>query len=225
DKCPRGRNLQNEGARGEAYVIRNEEPQQDLNELREGPYHVESSHLEFFYYGSTLVYHRMSAPRLSGFVFGFALDLLLLGSCSKDSHGYKPSGEEEKKDVEDPRNEDSEVLSIVEPRVNQEKDVNVNSTNNINIVSPNDNAVGIEDNMDVKSAFLYGKIKEECKKETVVANFTTKAKEGCLEWNGKAAKDKIALELMLFKTSRKYAKGLLLLVKDLMLLVQVKAVR
>nr|GEU49392.1 putative ribonuclease H-like domain-containing protein [Tanacetum cinerariifolium] len=33
-----------------------------------------------------------------------------------------------------------------------------------------------------------------------------------------------ALELMLFKTSRKYAKGLLLLVKDLMLLVQVKAV-
>nr|GEV26550.1 hypothetical protein [Tanacetum cinerariifolium] len=31
--------------------------------------------------------------------------------------------------------------------------------------------------------------------------------------------------LLLFKTSRKYAKGLLLLVEDLMLLVQVKAVR
>nr|GEV62808.1 hypothetical protein [Tanacetum cinerariifolium] len=34
-----------------------------------------------------------------------------------------------------------------------------------------------------------------------------------------------SLKLMLFKTSRKYAKGLLLLVEDLMLLVQVKAVR
>nr|GEW82777.1 hypothetical protein [Tanacetum cinerariifolium] len=34
-----------------------------------------------------------------------------------------------------------------------------------------------------------------------------------------------ALDLMLLKTSRKYAKGLLLLVEDLMLLVQVKAVR
>nr|GEV13799.1 putative ribonuclease H-like domain-containing protein [Tanacetum cinerariifolium] len=29
--------------------------------------------------------------------------------------------------------------------------------------------------MDVKSAFLYGKIEEECKKQTVVENFTTKA--------------------------------------------------
>nr|GFA04086.1 hypothetical protein [Tanacetum cinerariifolium]GFA24965.1 hypothetical protein [Tanacetum cinerariifolium] len=34
-----------------------------------------------------------------------------------------------------------------------------------------------------------------------------------------------SLELMLLKTSRKYAKGLLMLVEDLMLLVQVKAVR
>nr|GFC16095.1 retrovirus-related Pol polyprotein from transposon TNT 1-94 [Tanacetum cinerariifolium] len=34
-----------------------------------------------------------------------------------------------------------------------------------------------------------------------------------------------SLKLMLFKTSRKYAKGLLLLVEDLRLLVQVKAVR
>ncbi|GJZ45048.1 putative reverse transcriptase domain-containing protein [Tanacetum coccineum] len=31
DKCPRGRNPQNEGARGGAYVIRTEEPQQDPN--------------------------------------------------------------------------------------------------------------------------------------------------------------------------------------------------
>nr|GEY27037.1 hypothetical protein [Tanacetum cinerariifolium] len=39
------------------------------------------------------------------------------------------------------------------------------------------------------------------------------------------AKVKSSLELMLLKTSRKYAKGLLLLVKDLMLLVLVKAAR
>ncbi|GKD23736.1 putative reverse transcriptase domain-containing protein [Tanacetum coccineum] len=31
DKCPRGRNPQNEGARGGAYVMRTEEPQQDPN--------------------------------------------------------------------------------------------------------------------------------------------------------------------------------------------------
>nr|GEU61434.1 ribonuclease H-like domain-containing protein [Tanacetum cinerariifolium] len=58
----------------------------------------------------------------------------LLSSSSKDSpgDGFKPSGEEEKKDVEDLGNEDNEVLSTEEPRVNQEKDTNVNSTNNIN---------------------------------------------------------------------------------------------
>nr|GEX05353.1 hypothetical protein [Tanacetum cinerariifolium] len=60
--------------------------------------------------------------------------------------GFKPSREEEKKDAEDPRNEDSEVSSTEEPRVNQEKDANVNITNNINTVSPTDNATGIEDN-------------------------------------------------------------------------------
>nr|GEZ15643.1 hypothetical protein [Tanacetum cinerariifolium] len=80
----------------------------------------------------------------------------LLSSSSKDSpgDGFKPSGEEEKKNVENLRNEDNELLSTVEPRVSQDKDSNVNSTNNINIVSPTAN-------MDVKSAFLYGKIKEE----------------------------------------------------------------
>ncbi|GKE88222.1 putative ribonuclease H-like domain-containing protein, partial [Tanacetum coccineum] len=78
--------------------------------------------------------------------------------------GFKPSGEEEKKDAEDPRNEsgnptegkDNEVLSIEEPRNNQEKDDNMNNTNNINtssdgnntknvnVVSSTVNAAGIE---------------------------------------------------------------------------------
>ncbi|GKC60888.1 retrovirus-related pol polyprotein from transposon TNT 1-94, partial [Tanacetum coccineum] len=46
--------------------------------------------------------------------------------------GFKPFGEEEKMDTEDPRNEDSKVPSTEEPRVNQEKDDNVSSTNNVN---------------------------------------------------------------------------------------------
>ncbi|GKA91689.1 putative ribonuclease H-like domain-containing protein [Tanacetum coccineum] len=61
--------------------------------------------------------------------------------------GFKPSGKEEKKDVEDPGNEsgnqikgkDSEVPSIEEPRINQEKDDYINSTNNINNVSDGNN--------------------------------------------------------------------------------------
>ncbi|GJS01045.1 putative ribonuclease H-like domain-containing protein [Tanacetum coccineum] len=65
---------------------------------------------------------------------------------------FKPSREEEKKDAEDPGNasgnppegKDSEVPSTEEPRINQEKDANVNNTNNINIVSPTVNA-SIED--------------------------------------------------------------------------------
>nr|GFC13087.1 ribonuclease H-like domain-containing protein [Tanacetum cinerariifolium] len=74
---------------------------------------------------------------------------LLFSSSSKDSpgDGFKPSGKEEKKDAEDPGNKDNEVPSIEEPRVDQEKDVNVNSTNNINIVSPTDNGTDIEDNV------------------------------------------------------------------------------
>ncbi|GKD73303.1 putative ribonuclease H-like domain-containing protein, partial [Tanacetum coccineum] len=69
-------------------------------------------------------------------------------SSSKDSPdaGFKPSGEEQKKDTKDPRNEDSEVPSIEEPRVNQEKDASVNSTNTINTVSPTVNTVVIDDN-------------------------------------------------------------------------------
>nr|GEV92732.1 retrovirus-related Pol polyprotein from transposon TNT 1-94 [Tanacetum cinerariifolium] len=56
------------------------------------------------------------------------------------SDGFKPSGEEEKKDAKDPGNKDNEVLSTEEPKINQEKDANVNSTNKINTVSPIANA-------------------------------------------------------------------------------------
>ncbi|GJZ07078.1 putative ribonuclease H-like domain-containing protein [Tanacetum coccineum] len=57
--------------------------------------------------------------------------------------GFKPLWEEEKKDVKDLGNEsgnltkgkDSEVPSIEEPRINQEKDDNINNTNNINTAS------------------------------------------------------------------------------------------
>nr|GEU86011.1 hypothetical protein [Tanacetum cinerariifolium] len=72
----------------------------------------------------------------------------LFSSSSKDSpgDGFKPLRKEEKKDIKDPRNEDNEVLSKEELRVNQEKEANVNNTNNINIVSPANNAAGIKDN-------------------------------------------------------------------------------
>nr|GEW24995.1 retrovirus-related Pol polyprotein from transposon TNT 1-94 [Tanacetum cinerariifolium] len=78
-------------------------------------------------------------------------------ACDNDSPGagYKPSGEEEKKDTEDPGNEESEVPSTEDPKVNQENDTNVNSTNNINAVSLIDNAVGIEDNA-VDENIVYG---------------------------------------------------------------------
>ncbi|GJU09231.1 putative ribonuclease H-like domain-containing protein [Tanacetum coccineum] len=78
-------------------------------------------------------------------------------SSLKDSPdaGFKPSGEDQKKDAEDPGNEDSEVPSTEEPRVNQEKDANVNSTNNINTVSPIVNAAGIHDNS-VDENIVYG---------------------------------------------------------------------
>ncbi|GKG11580.1 hypothetical protein Tco_0342980, partial [Tanacetum coccineum] len=70
-------------------------------------------------------------------------------SSSKDSPdaGFKPSGDDEKKDVEDPGNKDSKVPSTEELRVNQVKDENVNNTNTINTVSPTVNAAGIEDNV------------------------------------------------------------------------------
>ncbi|GKD48223.1 putative ribonuclease H-like domain-containing protein [Tanacetum coccineum] len=92
---------------------------------------------------------------------------LPFSSSSKDSFdaGFKPSEEEEKKDVEVPVNEreasgkDSEVPSTEEPRedqrVNQEMDANVNNTNNINTVSPIINAASIEDNV-VDEDIVYG---------------------------------------------------------------------
>ncbi|GKB49867.1 putative ribonuclease H-like domain-containing protein [Tanacetum coccineum] len=54
--------------------------------------------------------------------------------------------EEDLKDAEDSGNKDSEIPSIEELRDNQGKDANVNSTNNINIISSTVNAAGIEDN-------------------------------------------------------------------------------
>ncbi|GJR58653.1 putative ribonuclease H-like domain-containing protein [Tanacetum coccineum] len=78
-------------------------------------------------------------------------------SSSKDSldAGFKPLGEEEKKDVKDPENEDSKVPNTEEPRVNQEQDVNVNSTNNINTISLTVIAADIENNV-VDENIVYG---------------------------------------------------------------------
>ncbi|GJX52715.1 putative ribonuclease H-like domain-containing protein [Tanacetum coccineum] len=64
-------------------------------------------------------------------------------------------GRRKKKDVEDPWNKDCDVSSPEEPRVNQENDANVNSTNNIYTVSPPDNVVGLEDNV-VDKNIVYG---------------------------------------------------------------------
>nr|GEU64711.1 hypothetical protein [Tanacetum cinerariifolium] len=81
----------------------------------------------------------------------------LLSSSSKDSpsDGFKPSGMEEKNDAKNPRNEENEVLSTEETRVNQEKDANVNSTNNINTFSRTANAASIKDNA-VDEDIVYG---------------------------------------------------------------------
>ncbi|GKC47386.1 putative ribonuclease H-like domain-containing protein, partial [Tanacetum coccineum] len=78
-------------------------------------------------------------------------------SSSKDSPdaGFKPSGEEEKKDAEDPGNKDIVGPSIEEPRVNQEKDASVNNTNIINTVSSPVNTAGIENNV-VDENIVYG---------------------------------------------------------------------
>ncbi|GJY30456.1 putative ribonuclease H-like domain-containing protein [Tanacetum coccineum] len=81
------------------------------------------------------------------------IEISLMVMQLKDSPdaGFKPSGEEEKKDAKDPGNEDSEVTSLIKPRVNQENDANVNSTNNIKNV----NAAGIVDNV-VAENIVYG---------------------------------------------------------------------
>ncbi|GKG37951.1 hypothetical protein Tco_0457174, partial [Tanacetum coccineum] len=69
-------------------------------------------------------------------------------SSSKDSSNaeFKPPGEEEKKDAEDPGIEGGNPSEEGES-VDQEKDANVNSTNNINTISPTINAASIENNV------------------------------------------------------------------------------
>ncbi|GJY70265.1 ribonuclease H-like domain-containing protein [Tanacetum coccineum] len=80
-----------------------------------------------------------------------------LSKSSKDfpDAGFKPSGEEEKMDAEHPKNEDSKVPNTEEPRVNQEKDESINSTNNINTVSLTVNIASIEDNA-IHENIVYG---------------------------------------------------------------------
>ncbi|GJV18034.1 putative ribonuclease H-like domain-containing protein [Tanacetum coccineum] len=80
-----------------------------------------------------------------------------LSSSLKDSRDarFKPSGEEEKKDAEHYKNEDSELPNTEEPKVNQEQDKTVNSTNNINTVSSTVNNASIKDNV-VDENRVYG---------------------------------------------------------------------
>ncbi|GJW04963.1 putative ribonuclease H-like domain-containing protein [Tanacetum coccineum] len=77
-------------------------------------------------------------------------------SSPKDSPnaGLKPSGEEEKKDDKDPGNEGGNPSEEGE-RINQEKDASVNSTNNINTVSPTINTTSIEHNV-IDENTVYG---------------------------------------------------------------------
>ncbi|GKF86796.1 hypothetical protein Tco_0254623, partial [Tanacetum coccineum] len=77
-------------------------------------------------------------------------------SSPKDSPNarFKPSGKEEKKDVEDLGNEGGNPSEEGES-INQEKDASVNNTNNINIVSSIVNAASIEDNV-VNENIVYG---------------------------------------------------------------------
>nr|GFA70997.1 copia protein [Tanacetum cinerariifolium] len=73
---------------------------------------------------------------------------VVAGNQSNGSVGTRACdnvGEEEKKDTEDPRNEDSEAPITEEPKVNQEKD-SVNSTNRVNVVSSTVNAASNEVN-------------------------------------------------------------------------------
>nr|GEV48791.1 putative ribonuclease H-like domain-containing protein [Tanacetum cinerariifolium] len=73
---------------------------------------------------------------------------LLLSSSSRDSpgDGFKPLGEEEKKDAKDLGNKDNEDPITKEPRVNQEKD-NVNNTNRVNAISSTVNGASYEVNV------------------------------------------------------------------------------
>ncbi|GJU59169.1 retrovirus-related pol polyprotein from transposon TNT 1-94 [Tanacetum coccineum] len=95
-------------------------------------------------------------------------------SSSKDSPnaGFKPSGEEENKDDEDPGNKGGNPSEEGE-RVDQEKDANVNNTNNINTVSPlyNTEDVGEEADMNNLDTFItnldeYGFVSTTLKQRT-----------------------------------------------------------
>ncbi|GJW43718.1 putative ribonuclease H-like domain-containing protein, partial [Tanacetum coccineum] len=78
-------------------------------------------------------------------------------SSLKDSPNakFKPSREEEKKNVKHLEDKDNEVPNIKEPTVNQEHDESVNSTNNINTVRSTINTASIEDNA-VDENIVYG---------------------------------------------------------------------
>nr|GEX10548.1 putative reverse transcriptase, RNA-dependent DNA polymerase [Tanacetum cinerariifolium] len=107
----------------------------------------------------------------------------LFSSSSKDSpdDGFKPSKEEEKKDAEDPGNEDNKVLSTEEPRVNQKKDANVNSTNNINTVSPTANVASTKDNI-VDENIVYGYVGAEADMTNFDTNIPKDDKECDWPW-------------------------------------------
>ncbi|GJR36574.1 hypothetical protein Tco_1212258 [Tanacetum coccineum] len=86
-------------------------------------------------------------------------------SKSSPDAGFKPLGDNEKKVTEEPGKEDGDP-SNKNDSVNSTNNINTASdgysTNNVNTVSSTVNTVGIEVNvMDVKSAFLYGKIEKE----------------------------------------------------------------
>ncbi|GJV63567.1 putative ribonuclease H-like domain-containing protein [Tanacetum coccineum] len=93
---------------------------------------------------------------------------LLFSSSSKDcpNAGFKPLGEEEKKDAKVPEKEsgvsskkddqdDQDLRDEFERLIHQEKDENVNSTNNINNVSSTVNTASINDNV-VDENIVYG---------------------------------------------------------------------
>ncbi|GJY30906.1 putative ribonuclease H-like domain-containing protein, partial [Tanacetum coccineum] len=83
-------------------------------------------------------------------------------SSLKDSPDarFKPPGEEEKKDSKHLENKDGDVPNTKEPRVNQEQDKSVNSTNNINTVSSTVSTASIEDN-DVDENIVYGCVDDQ----------------------------------------------------------------
>ncbi|GKC48576.1 ribonuclease H-like domain-containing protein, partial [Tanacetum coccineum] len=101
-------------------------------------------------------------PKKDYILLPFLTQNLPFSSSLKDSPdaGFKPSGEEEKKDAEQIENEDSEVPNTKEPntkepRVNQEQYENVNNTNNINTVSSTINTASIMDNA-IDENTVYG---------------------------------------------------------------------